>query len=409
MPLELFVKKCHSKVGLAGYDIVFAYFVVEAKSKIFIFFYSYTISDGSGIKITIHDLDLDNKKDFIYIRPGKIEDTNKKGPTLTGFFKEPIRFLIPGSNVFSLQFVSQHGENDTITNKGFLITYSPFGEVLTTTVPPTTTESIVPQEQLQWTRKEVTIPKENQKDSLHKIKEALSEATNLFIGHYNLSFYECNLTNIFIKTRKCPETWPKAADCVNIEFSIPLKFKPAETDDEDEGDFSTSSPLGERMGTTKSTVPTYEMTTRSLNRMWNEFGLKTLADRGIDPYMVPNSFSILLIWISISIAIVGAFIFILYSIWKLDIFKDYRRLSHFGKFRNEDDKDALKKNEFDISMIPSPHQIVPSLFPIAEHPGTNSFENPNFHQNGENRGFEQLTPIVNFNGEFNRHQKLIKN
>ena len=34
MPLGLFVKKLQPKVGLGGYDILFAYFVVEAKSKI---------------------------------------------------------------------------------------------------------------------------------------------------------------------------------------------------------------------------------------------------------------------------------------------------------------------------------------------------------------------------------------
>ena len=33
MPLGLFVKKWQSKVGLEGYDIPFACFVVEAKSK----------------------------------------------------------------------------------------------------------------------------------------------------------------------------------------------------------------------------------------------------------------------------------------------------------------------------------------------------------------------------------------
>ena len=33
MPLGLFFKKIPPKVGLGGYDIIFAYFVVEAKSK----------------------------------------------------------------------------------------------------------------------------------------------------------------------------------------------------------------------------------------------------------------------------------------------------------------------------------------------------------------------------------------
>ena len=33
MPLGLFVEKLQPKVGLGRYDIIFAYFVVEAKSK----------------------------------------------------------------------------------------------------------------------------------------------------------------------------------------------------------------------------------------------------------------------------------------------------------------------------------------------------------------------------------------
>ena len=33
VPLGLFVKKLHPKVGLARYYILFVYFVVEAKSK----------------------------------------------------------------------------------------------------------------------------------------------------------------------------------------------------------------------------------------------------------------------------------------------------------------------------------------------------------------------------------------
>ena len=33
MSLGLFIKKLQPKVGSAGYDILFAYFVVEAKSK----------------------------------------------------------------------------------------------------------------------------------------------------------------------------------------------------------------------------------------------------------------------------------------------------------------------------------------------------------------------------------------
>ena len=37
MPLGLFVKKWQTKIGLAGYDILFTYFIVEAKSIIIVY------------------------------------------------------------------------------------------------------------------------------------------------------------------------------------------------------------------------------------------------------------------------------------------------------------------------------------------------------------------------------------
>ena len=33
MPLEVFIKKLQTNVGLGGYDILFTYFVVDVKSK----------------------------------------------------------------------------------------------------------------------------------------------------------------------------------------------------------------------------------------------------------------------------------------------------------------------------------------------------------------------------------------
>ena len=50
MLLGLFVEKLQPKVGLGGYDILFAYFVVEAKSKKII--YINQKGDPGGLLIT---------------------------------------------------------------------------------------------------------------------------------------------------------------------------------------------------------------------------------------------------------------------------------------------------------------------------------------------------------------------
>lgn len=79
--------------------------------------------------------------------------------------------------------------------------------------------------------------------------------------------------------------------------------------------------------------------------------------------MLPDNNNIILMWIGISIGIILIFLVILYSIWKLDFFQDYNRMTP-----NADDQNCIVSNssEIDISMFPSPHQIVPSLFPNNE-------------------------------------------
>lgn len=51
----------------------------------------------------------------------------------------------------------------------------------------------------------------------------------------------------------------------------------------------------------------------------------------------------------------------------MEFFQDYRRMS----WKHSDDQQRIYKNrsDIDISMFPSPHQIVPSLFPGDGNPG----------------------------------------
>lgn len=325
----------------------------------------FNVSEGIGVQVTIHELDLDPTSDFLHIRGGSVNDTDEKGPIFTGKIDEPLRFLIAHTTTFSVRFVSQHEEeSEPHGHKGFRLTYAPFGTVMEPTTT-TTTEPPVPQEEYQWIRKEIMV---GVMDPLtwSKIKIELANATNQFVEKYLLKYKPCTSEDIRIVARKCPDTWPNYEECVTLRLAIPLRSVPVEEDQSPPGLSGLFGKSYISVSTTEAPKPEYQLSEANLEHMWNEFGAMALAQIGVEAYKIPESSQILLIWTAIALCIVAAFIFVLYSIWKIDFFKDYRRISKMHRDQPDDDRNELKKKEFDISMFPSPHQIVPSFFPTGD-------------------------------------------
>uniref|UniRef100_A0A182JNZ6 CUB domain-containing protein n=1 Tax=Anopheles christyi TaxID=43041 RepID=A0A182JNZ6_9DIPT len=334
---------------------------------------NFSVDGGRGVQITIHDLDLDPNTDFLFIRAGNLEDTLEKGPVLTGTYTEPLRFLIPQSTFFTIHFVAGQDNETEQNHRGFQLSYAPFGELNSPTTP-TTTEVIVPQEELQWTTKEIVITPEMMSlpSTWAEIKAALSYASNQYIEGHNLTYMPSRPFDVKLLARKCPDTWRNYENCVSLEFSVPLRPIFYEPSDDDDGlDFGFGNKFLQKgfisISTTEATEPQYELDVEKLDEMWEEFGQMALQRAGYEMYIMPENNRILLTWIGISLAIVGTFLFVLYMIWKIDIFKDYRRISRTSHATTvDDDKNELKKKEFDISMFPSPHQVVPTFFPTGD-------------------------------------------
>ncbi|XP_040170173.1 uncharacterized protein LOC120904325 [Anopheles arabiensis] len=334
---------------------------------------NFSVDGGRGVQITIHDIDLDPTTDFLFIRAGNLEDTLEKGPVLTGIYQEPLRFLIPQSTFFTIHFVAGQGNGTEQSHRGFQLSYAPFGELNSPTTP-TTTEVIVPQEELQWTTKEIVITPAmmDLPSTWAEIKEALSNASNQYIENRTLSYMPSRPFDVKLLARKCPDTWRNYENCVSLEFAVPLRPIFYEPSDDDDGlDFGFGNKFLQKgfisISTTEATVPQYELDVARLDEMWEEYGQMALQRAGYEMYIMPESNRILLTWIGISLAIVGTFLFVLYMIWKIDIFKDYRRVSRTSHHTTvDDDKNELKKKEFDISMFPSPHQVVPTFFPTGD-------------------------------------------
>ncbi|XP_050077124.1 uncharacterized protein LOC126564199 [Anopheles maculipalpis] len=334
---------------------------------------NFTVDGGRGVQITIHDLDLNPTTDFLYIRAGNLEDTEEKGPVLTGTYTEPLRFLIPQTTTFTIHFVAQQDAAVKQTHRGFQLSYASFGELNSPTTP-TTTEVIVPQEELQWTTKEIVMTPQMMElpSTWDEIKVALSNASNHYIESHNLTYMPSRPFDVKLLARKCPDTWRNYENCVTLEFAIPLRPIFYEPSDDDDGlAFGFGNKFLQKgfisISTTEADEPQYELDVKNLDVMWEEFGQMELQRAGYDLYIMPENSRILLTWIGISLAIVCTFLFVLYMIWKIDVFKDYRRISRSSHNTNvDDDKNELKKKEFDISMFPSPHQVVPTFFPTGD-------------------------------------------
>lgn len=369
-------------------------------------FENYTVTGGIGVQITIHDIDLDHNSDFLFIRGGSVTDNDENGPVLTGKISSPVRFLIPHTTTFSVHFVSQHDESEVQSHKGFRLTYAPFGTVVSLTTP-TTTEMIVPREELQWVRKEVMISRDMMVsvETWPQVKMALANASNAFVQLHQLKYQLCRPDDIRILAQKCPDTWPGYEECVSLEFAIPLR-PIVVIEEEVEGSHGLDGKS--RMVAGKGFIPLttteepeveYQLAKDNLERMWMEFGAMALADVGIEVYKMPENASVLLIWIAISLCILAAFIFVLYSIWKIDFFKDYRRISKLSREPRDDDRSELKKKEYDISMFPSPHQVVPTLFPTGDPYSERSAEAQYAYDNSTmNPWADEMDEPEKFNG-----------
>lgn len=75
-------------------------------------------------------------------------------------------------------------------------------------------------------------------------------------------------------------------------------------------------------------------------------------------FPIPDAKKLFVLWTSVSLAIIGAFLVVLAAIWKMDVLRDYRRMY----WKSGDDEKQICKSS-DVSMYPPVHQTVPTLFP----------------------------------------------
>lgn len=268
------------------------------------------MAQGRGLEVVIDELDIDAKSDFLLIEG--VSDAKSK-QFVTGNKEVKLKFI--NTNEASIKFIANH--NNEHQFKGFKIQVSSTGKIDSTTDISTTSTTSSYAGQYATIVKEIIMSKELQGNTStfdSVIRSILVESTNEWLVAHNLDeqMEPCKSENVIIdKIFPCPQSWPNNDQCIRMEFAIPLN--------ESDYESLTRPPSDIQINTE------YELTEQNLEKMWNEFGANKMQVAGFEEYKLPNSTNILLVWTLISVCIIAAFIVVLYSIWKYDFFRDYRR------------------------------------------------------------------------------------
>lgn len=250
----------------------------------------------------------------------------------------------------------QFANSESKKYKGFVLTYKSIG------TPPTTEPGdstvTIPQEEYSKIKVLLEVPKAKQtNDTLNQLRLLFAQAANKFITGEKLAIEECKIENVlFTEVLHCSSSWPNAENCIQIEVAIPLK-----TVTNTSAPTVRNEPVSIENGTDIDATPVeYELTFAHLTQMWLLYGRLHFAENQFSEFIPPDPKNLIMLWTSISLGIIVTFLLILYCILKIDLLKDYRRM-HWKM--SDDQRQMCKQSEIDISMFPSPHQAVPTLFP----------------------------------------------
>lgn len=215
----------------------------------------------------------------------------------------------------------------------------------------------IPFEQYSHIKILLDVPKARQNnETMAQLRLLFAQSANKFIAAEKLPIEKCKIGNVkFVDVLRCPLTWPNSESCIQIDLTIPLKTI-ANVSASNAKNNSSVNKSGEDLDHKKIE---YELTVEHLRKMWISYGRPHFMQNEFQEFTPPNTRNLLLVWTAISLSVVIAFLLVLYGIWKIDLLKDYRRMH----WKISDQNQICKQSEIDISMFPSPHQTVPTLFP----------------------------------------------
>lgn len=308
-----------------------------------------TVENATGFELVLHFFDIDPTTDFLNIHLADADsEEDDSGIILTGKLKSPLKLRSPHSPHLQIEFSTNSPTGHT--HGGFLLTYSPFGEIPAPITKPPEETTFAPEGVSSFSTLLTVRERDQNNETWALFRELLCQATNNFTMNHNMTLEICHPENVtFTSITKCSSLWPNNLECIELSFHILL----AEGKEED----VTEDPLNGF----EFSFP-QELSAENLEAMWREFGEDIFKTNKFPRYIQPQANGLILFWSGMVVAAIIVFILFLILISRLQVLKSVVKWPAV----DEDNQNILKKSQdIDITMFPSPHQIVPTLFPSS--------------------------------------------
>lgn len=307
-----------------------------------------SVSNSNGLDIIINDLDIDPTSDYISLTPINADGSESRPIILTGKLKEPLNFRSLGFTRANLVFEAKTVPGHSY--KGFSLSYAPYGELRTpSTQPPDYTLSY---DQLPTLSSLLVVSKNDQTNTTwSNLKEILAKSTNAYIDAEKLTLEKALPANVSItRVAECFDSWPDSENCIELEFAVTLyndlNLIPNVVDPYFE-DLTPREPAG--------------LNALQLEEMWERFGRVAFEQSGINEYILPDTRSQILQWAGIAIGVCVLMFLLLVAVFRSPAFRD--RWVEDDEVAITPKEETSKDSTVDITMYPSPDQIIPEMYP----------------------------------------------
>ncbi|XP_055852796.1 uncharacterized protein LOC129916710 [Episyrphus balteatus] len=322
-----------------------------------------SVNNANGLDIIVTDLDIDPTSDYISLTPINADGSESRPIILTGKLKEPLNIRSLGFTRANLIFEARTVEGHAY--RGFSLSYAPYGEIRSpTTQPPDYTLSY---DQLQTSSRLLVVDRNEQiQTTWNKLKELLAKSANSYIEAEKLTLEKATPENVTLtRVAECFESWPNSENCIELEYAITLY-----------NDSSLTPMVVDPFLEDLTPREVAGLSDLQLELMWDKFGRAAFQESGIQEYVLPDTRSRILTWVGIAIGVCVLMFLVLVGVFRSPAFRD--RWVEDDEVAIKPKEETNKESTVDITMYPSPDQIIPEMYPGYQSGGVaNTHNRPN--------------------------------
>ncbi|KAJ0171652.1 hypothetical protein K1T71_012415 [Dendrolimus kikuchii] len=296
--------------------------------------------DGMGIELIIEDFAVNGALgDYLLVKPGGVDESGQEGLVFSYRLESERKYRFMDVNRMFVRFEARLG---MMFMRGFKFS------VRMISPPPKFEHIHLPPEDLIVAHDEnltlilgglSVIDFQHIKEEFRVI---LADMAEKYIMEHDIDpgLNSTQEVTKIVKTAVCNIRWPNYEHCVEVTFSIPLRYE--------------------------NETAELRLNSTELQDMWQRFShtkpfAMKLFDLGIIEFTVPDSRSAMTAWTVIAFGVLISVAMLAIALWRFSCFEDYTRMRAFN------DTDSLKNEKRNLDLYPTPHQTLPPLYAESEY------------------------------------------